>query len=422
MTGRWNVALIALATIGAVHIARDGFAIRRALNGVDATKQQRWNVPQAIGNPEDDLLLAGDGSIFSENYSLNRSSSVGELVEQSMSHEDDELLASLGITIGPFPSWNKSIPCFPLEPDWNTGMTQRKPTKTGILFVKPPKTGSTTAASVTLRIASKVAARHKDMTICKNRVQHSQAYKMGYDRRDFRNSILWTIVREPTSRVVSQYFHFHVSRRNKPPTDKVFIDFVKKRIGLLTSFQLNYLAFQKEYNNPAQMIEQIFQQYNLVGVMERFDESVVVLQMLLGLDATDVMYLSAKSSGGYDDGRVKKKCTLIQRSVVSTGMKEYFETDEWKAIIYWDAILHKAANRALDMRIDQLGRVEFERNLAKFKALREQVDLTCGANVKLPCTSSGIKLAAEKTDCIYDDMGCGFECMDLVDQRLASAS
>ncbi|GKY92646.1 hypothetical protein MPSEU_000234700 [Mayamaea pseudoterrestris] len=328
--------------------------------------------------------------------------------------KQDDLLVALGIHIGQFPEWNAStpIPCLPLDDAWNKWTTQKSKATTGILFVKTPKAASTTAASVTLRLAYTAAQRNNE-TLCKNRVQHSVTHRMNYDMRDKHRSILWSIVRDPTARALSEYFHFHVSRKHQEPSDENVFAYLTTKRNDLPLFQLKYLAFHKDVEDPARVIEEIFKQYNFIGVAERFDESVVVLQMLLGLSAFDVMYLSAKSSGGYDDGRSNGgKCILIQETVVSANMKEYLFSDEWKAIVYWDEILHKAANYALDLRIEQLGAEEFQRNLAKFQELKRQVDLVCATKVKLPCTSSGEKVSASKTDCIFDDMGCGFECMD----------
>lgn len=373
------VVLLLLVALCAVHVARDRNSVLSQPSNASLKKAS------------DGGLSRTSGAVHFENY---------------------------GIKLGPFPEWNvsKPLPCFPLERDWNRGSTQRSPATTGILFVKPVKVGSTTAASVTLRIASK-AGKNENISLCKNRVQHSKTFQMKYDRRDMNQSILWSLVREPTSRTISQFFHFFVTRREKDPTDEHFLDFIQKRRELLKSFQLKYLAFEETLTNPNKTIEKVFQHYNLIGVTERFDETVVVLQMLLGLDIADVLYVSAKGSGGYDDGRYRNKCYLIQKSFVSPRMRDYFQSSDWKEIIYWDEILHRAANYALDMRIEQLGRQAFESNLANFRYLKDQVDKMCGDSVRLPCSSTGQKRSPRQTDCIYDDMGCGFECMEkAVDQ------
>ena len=49
-------------------------------------------------------------------------------------------------------------------------------------------------------------------------------------------------------------------------------------------------------------IDKILDNYDFIGVTDRFDESLVVLQLLLGLETSDILYLSSKKSGNYDDG------------------------------------------------------------------------------------------------------------------------
>lgn len=238
------------------------------------------------------------------------------------------------------------LPCPPLEGTgeyWNKGLVQRSPAKKGFLFVKVPKTGSTTAAGVTLRIASRVAERwqkqqqqqHQNVTaaadssaaaswappvICRNRIQHAVVQDMRYDRRDRAQSVLWSLIRDPTTRMVSHYYHFHVSRRNKDPADYgEFERFFASRIGYLTNFQLKYLSLwpfdedvmtavggtgggegtasssSSSYTDPeyfVNLINKILQEYDFIGVMERTDESVVALQMILGLETEDVLYVT----------------------------------------------------------------------------------------------------------------------------------
>jgi hypothetical protein len=39
--------------------------------------------------------------------------------------------------------------------------------------------------------------------------------------------------------------------------------------------------------------------YDFIGMVERMDESLVIMKMLLQLDMNDILYLSAKHGGGY---------------------------------------------------------------------------------------------------------------------------
>ena len=78
--------------------------------------------------------------------------------------QKDQVLVFDGVRARAFEKWdtNISIPCLRPEPDWTSQKVQTAPSTTGLLMVKCYKTGSTTAASVMLRIAHNVArARNK---------------------------------------------------------------------------------------------------------------------------------------------------------------------------------------------------------------------------------------------------------------------
>lgn len=252
------------------------------------------------------LLLPLEDNSYQPNNTLRHFNLRSPRINGSFTAEVDDFQ---GVKPRPFPRWGspgQSLPCEPLERDWDTGYVQHRPSKTGLLFVKPPKAGSTTAASVTLRIASRLAQRQSrnvtassetTMTalpsLCKNRVQHSTTHTMGYHQRHRSRSVLWSVLREPTSRAISQFFHFHVSRRGYNATDEIFQQFLEERKELLTNFQLKYLAFHKfnEKTDPIAAMNRILRNYDFIAVSERMDESLVALQMILGLETADVMHI-----------------------------------------------------------------------------------------------------------------------------------
>ena len=74
------------------------------------------------------------------------------------------------------------------------------------------KVGGSTVAGVNTRIASRLGQRllPGNNSWCNARWDHSSAYHMKYGRRIRSESFLWTVLREPTRRAVSQFFHFKV--------------------------------------------------------------------------------------------------------------------------------------------------------------------------------------------------------------------
>jgi hypothetical protein len=138
--------------------------------------------------------------------------------------------------------------------------------------------------------------------------------------------------------------------------------------------------------------------------------------MLHSIPISDILYLTAKGHGGYDDagGRDEHICTFIWPSFVSEGMEEYFATKEWERKSHWDRILYEAANKSLDLTIERLGRAKFDKNMALYEEGRELSRERCLHHVIFPCSEGGKYTPKDHTSCLWNDSGCGSECLDEV--------
>jgi len=144
------------------------------------------------------------------------------------------------------------------------------------------------------------------------------------------------------------------------------------------------------------------------------DESLVALQMLLGLEVGDILYLSSKTSGGYSyvtNGGLGPRCFKESTKFVSSKMKEYFDSDEWRTHIQGDTMLYRAANNSLDLTIDALGREKFESNLQSFRTAETIAHERCEAKTIFPCMNGQLH---KVNDCYQMDQGCGYACLDEV--------
>lgn len=110
----------------------------------------------------------------------------------------------------------------------------------------------------------------------------------------------------------------------------------------------------------------------------------------------------------------------IQPSIVSPQIAQFLESPQWRHIVYHDILLHRAASRSLELTIEALGPTLFQQNLRIYQTLQRAVNDACGSQVKLPCDSNGVRRLPNETDCLYDDMGCGFQCIDAVVKRYSS--
>lgn len=252
------------------------------------------------------------------------------------------------------------------------------------------------------------------------RVDHSPARVMRYGERNKKSSFLISLLRDPTRRAMSQFFHFKVSEFGSQPTDARFQRFFLNNTDQLRNYYVRDLAMNSIDNldtmqNYDTLVQEIIDEYDFIGITERMDESLIVLKQLLDLSFGDILYMSAKSAGSFTAGgggpRQKPRCIYIVPSFTTPGMKEFFASDYWQRYIAADLALYKAANASLDKTIDSLGRKQFEKELATFQRIKEQAQAKCVSRTIYRCDSTGRYVGAQNATCLLWDVGCGHECL-----------
>lgn len=252
-----------------------------------------------------------------------------------------------------------------------------------------------------------------------------------------------------------RFFHFQVSRDKKEPTDHAFRKFLRDTPGSDSDFPayypwgssydhyLHYMSLDgyqvgswknetvstssisksrrsqsirgattvsatRATTATINTVNKILQDYDFIGITERLDESLVALQMILGLKTSDILYYSAKGNGNWDDHGV-----YIQPSFVSPGMERFFASPEWEELSRGDYLMYMAANASLDRTIDKLGRQEFNAKLEQFRHAKELVKTHC-PDIRPLYSASG---KATHHDCLFSDAGCGSACFDRLERE-----
>ena len=316
-------------------------------------------------------------------------------------------------------SWpvHAPLPCFEPDMDMFSEAVQNTQSRIGFLYVRPLKTGSSSMNGAVIRAAQQLAKRENyGFEICKLRIFHGFASTYGYVQRDKDKSFLYSSLRDPTKRAVSRFFFAQVSRRKVEPTDLKFIGFLK---AMFQSSYLKSLSMMPYHDTPEHYqrdVRHVLEDYDFIAVTEQMDESLVVMQMLLGLETTDMLYFAVKTNGGYDDGGTNMGCTYIQKSILTDGMREYLKSDDWKTRTRSDYMLYEAAKKSLHLTIDHLGRDKFNKNLEDFRQAMVEAKAKCDGLVKFPCAPDGSRNS--HTDCIWEDSGCGQTCLNDVTKEL----
>ena len=286
--------------------------------------------------------------------------------------------------------------------------TTGTPTIQGLVFVKVPKAASSTAAGVNLRIAHAVGERiwkRRGMTSCSFTYDHGHAW-----RQRTAPYLLWSTVREPLQRGLSEFFHFEVARKQRPPTSKNMI----RHLSSTISYQMAYLAVQQfSYQaDYVDVIRAIMTHYSFLVVVERWHESMVVMKLLWGLQDSDVIVLSAKQFGGWDDGRWRNQCFQVPESFTTPEVDIYVQ-QKYRTKENFDYLLYAVANRSLDMTIDWLGRERVEQEVVEHVQLQRLAENACLAKTNFPCNKQGkpIPEIAAKNCRLYDS-DCGYRCVE----------
>merc|ERR1712228_895348 len=93
-----------------------------------------------------------------------------------------------------------------------------------------------------LRIAHRHVPSNSKIKKCASLYRHIHAVKLNLYERSKDKTFLWTMMRQPTSQFVSDFFHFKVGRGGKHPTLQKFKKYVKKRFHGVNRPQINVIS------------------------------------------------------------------------------------------------------------------------------------------------------------------------------------
>ena len=169
--------------------------------------------------------------------------------------------------------------------------------------------------------------------------------------------------------------------------------------------------------------KQVFDAYDFVAVLERWEESIAVMQLLLDLEDEDMIILSTKSAGSWilrepqmnelrHSSSQDAGCFFIPEPKRSSKVEQYLSTNF--TLENADFLLHAAANRSLDLTINAIGRDRVEYQVNKLRKLQTLAETHCLDSTEFPCSSNGTLRSESNLDCYWRGMGCGHTCVDTI--------
>ena len=291
----------------------------------------------------------------------------------------------------------------------------------GLVFIKIDKCASTTSAGVNERIADQLGRRSlPNGKACHHWNSHTHANKVIDGPRNSKKSFLWTTVRHPASRGVSQYFFREVTRHGEEASEQGFLQFLEK---IPRDYMLDYMrlcAERGQYN--VDKVARVMQSYDFVALAERMPESLVVLSMLLEVPLADMIVMTVKTTGSYyPKSRSPLECVKIHPKWTTQAIDAYLEYNFTKNH-YWDYVMHEAASRNLDKTIEALGKAKVQKKLVDFYEMTERNEKLCADEAVFPCPYSGPDHEERTTESCYEfDVGCGHECTRRILKEAADA-
>ena len=331
----------------------------------------------------------------------------------------------------------------------------------GLFFVKTPKTASQSINRILRRSVSRVGPRVLSTTAsppgettaihsypslpppntpgpsCHLRGHHIQGNPaQWYSHRDKDHSLLVTSLRDPATRALSRiYWNFSTrSKRNRERLSSPSMlqlaleDWNDVETGCVSAgqggFQLQYTSFRDipvnsawNVSQPTQVlapkqihahVQAVVDEYDFILVQERLEESLVALQLLMGLDTADIVSMPLHVGGSYLYDRHSGCIPLVsppkvphlmdnssiatdnvQQDEMTAFVDKYFQSPTWYAKNYGDYVLLGAAHASLDKTIADIGSGQFAQALTDFRKLQQVVLEVCSSEVVFPCSKNG---------------------------------
>jgi hypothetical protein len=293
----------------------------------------------------------------------------------------------------------------------------------GLLLAKTFKTGSTTAAAVTMQISHRLGKR-KGIESCISHTSHGLSISNAITTRERASSVVWTTVRDPGKRAVSSYAFYRAGRLGEEPTDDNMLFFLEgAKNHQIAQLRTQRGASAAGGSPTAQYVPQLYTEianilrlevlstYDFIAVTERMEESLIVMKLLWNLRDGDILVSSVKQAGGWTySWDVPKTCFHVPKLKVTPAVQEYIDTDFVTGNA--DYVLNAFANRALDATIDTLGRELVGKEIQKHRRLKELVAEHCRDEVIFPCSDDGEWQSGYATNCYENDIGCGYPCIN----------
>jgi hypothetical protein len=323
---------------------------------------------------------------------------------------------------------------------------KRNPSATTLVLIKVPKSASSTVAGVALRL-------EQQLVNCRADWQHGTAAMKQQQEREQQPALLaaaaiassnssrnnsnnkdrstfWIApIRDPAGRALSSvYFHqvsFHARavKSSVSPSISFLTDHLMK---VPKNFIFHYVCTdqqdeqeQDEWSSSTSSAREIaamrrtVSSYDFFLVVDRLDESLVLLSILLNVPLTHILTVNSKQAGSWYSSN--SRCIRLHSPspTIRTELQEkVFATNAWTTKHALDQLLYDIANASLTATIRH-HQAAFDIRWQEYKTWQERIATTCATMDVFPCSFDGTQqLNVSEANCYLRDFGCGYPCID----------
>lgn len=233
-----------------------------------------------------------------------------------------------------------------------------------------------------------------------------------------KNKKLWwtfTFVQHPTDRAEREFYR-QTSLTRTPPTWDNFESFLldperTKNTSLSSSTSLptkESIATGEKEVEELGVVMDVVDSFHFIGVLERLDESLVVMRRLLGLSWKDILFLPDNDLFGVDTFNKTAGCFLqvlpIRTKARSKLLRDLDDHHDHEVQLW------KAAGRSLDSTVRSLNQKTVARDLQTFRRLQRHTLEQCLASTTYVCDING-DFHPNDHSCLGPNQACGHSCI-----------
>eukprot|EP00546_Thalassionema_frauenfeldii_P010850 CAMPEP_0178932228 /NCGR_PEP_ID=MMETSP0786-20121207/22471_1 /TAXON_ID=186022 /ORGANISM="Thalassionema frauenfeldii, Strain CCMP 1798" /LENGTH=182 /DNA_ID=CAMNT_0020609437 /DNA_START=719 /DNA_END=1267 /DNA_ORIENTATION=- len=166
------------------------------------------------------------------------------------------------------------------------------------------------------------------------------------------------------------------------------------------------------------MLSKLLQRLDFIGLVERMDDSLCVLGLLLNLDPSLLVHVSdSKVQGSYVPVQELKNessriCKKERKPFKTREMNKFYQSSIWEEKSRYSRMLYDAVNQSLDATIDHtIGRDRFDTYKLEYLSLLHLASKTC-QNETVLCRGEDRTNVANEFSCYHEDSGCGYHCLN----------